>query len=165
MAGVGNAFENSCILTAIGVVAIMINSAIMGRIGRRRNFLMSGLILCAISQLITAVVYDVRPNDPSTGKVIVALAVIFIFGYNVSCSTPHFHVGRELNAFKGHDKQLRMGFWRRIAIATPQIVYIWSRGCNRLPGSGTSLQLSILAWALVDVGILVAHYIYRSVLY
>ena len=85
MAGVGNAFENSCILTAIGVVAIMINSTIMGRIGRRRNFLMSGLIICAISQLITAIVYDVRPNDPATGKVIVALAVIFIFGYNVSC--------------------------------------------------------------------------------
>ncbi|KAL1991062.1 hypothetical protein VTN49DRAFT_5566 [Thermomyces lanuginosus] len=96
MAGVGNAFENSCILTAIGVVAIMINSTIMGRIGRRRNFLMSGLIICAISQLITAIVYDVRPNDPATGKVIVALAVIFIFGYNGMISSYAWVSGGEL---------------------------------------------------------------------
>lgn len=83
MANVGNAFENSCILTALGVVAIVINSAVASRLGRRRVFLTVGMTLCGISQLITAVVYTVQPEAESTGKVIVALAVIFIVGYNV----------------------------------------------------------------------------------
>jgi SP family sugar:H+ symporter-like MFS transporter len=85
MANVGNAFENSCILTALGVVAILINSAVIARIGRRRVFLMCGMTVCGVSQLITAAVYNVKPGAQSTGKAIVGLAVIFIVGYNVSC--------------------------------------------------------------------------------
>lgn len=93
MANVGNAFENSCILTGLGVVAIAINSAVASRIGRRRVFLTVGMILCGISQLITAVVYTVQPGAESTGKVIVALAVIFIVGYNVSLSRIYLDQG------------------------------------------------------------------------
>jgi SP family sugar:H+ symporter-like MFS transporter len=83
IAGVGNAFQNSCILTALGVFVIIVNSMVISRIGRRRQFLMIGLILCGISQLIMAIVYDVQPKASSTGKVVVGLAVIYIMGYNV----------------------------------------------------------------------------------
>ncbi|KAL1982366.1 hypothetical protein VTN96DRAFT_1397 [Rasamsonia emersonii] len=96
MANVGNAFENSCILTALGVVAIVINSAVASRLGRRRVFLTVGMTLCGISQLITAVVYTVQPEAESTGKVIVALAVIFIVGYNGMVSTYAWVSGGEL---------------------------------------------------------------------
>lgn len=83
MANIGNAFENSCILSALGVVAIMVNSAVISKIGRRRQFLMVGMTLCGVSQLITAAIYTTHPGTPSTGRAIVGLAVIFIIGYNV----------------------------------------------------------------------------------
>ncbi|KAJ5628551.1 Maltose permease [Penicillium lividum] len=96
MAGVGSAFENSCILTAVGVVAILLNIAVITHIGRRRTFLISGLILCGVSQLIVAIVYTVKPGTTTTGKVIVGLSVIFIFGYNGMVATYAWLSGGEL---------------------------------------------------------------------
>lgn len=84
MANVGNAFENSCILTAVGVVAISINNAVITYIGRRRIFLITGLLICGFSQLITAIVYTTSPGTQETGKAIVGLAVVFICAYNVT---------------------------------------------------------------------------------
>jgi hypothetical protein len=83
MANVGNAFENSCILTAVGVVAILINIALITHIGRRRLFLTTGLVICGFSQLIIAAVYTVHPGTKSTGRAIVGLSMVFILGYNV----------------------------------------------------------------------------------
>lgn len=91
MAGVGNAFENSCILTAIGVVAIILNIAVVTRIGRRRFFLTTGLIICGFSQLIVAAVYTVHPGTQATGRAIVGLSVVFIFAYNVCVHDSLFH--------------------------------------------------------------------------
>ncbi|KAJ5386999.1 Maltose permease [Penicillium cosmopolitanum] len=96
MADVGNAFENSCILTAIGVVAIMINIAVITKIGSRRLFLTVGLIICGFSQLIIAALYTVHPGTQATGKAIVGLSVIFIFGYNGMVSTYAWVSGGEL---------------------------------------------------------------------
>ena len=75
MAKVGNAFENSCILTAVGVVVIIINSAVISKIGRRRVFLMTGMTVCAISQFIVAAVYKVQPGTVSTGKACIFLCL------------------------------------------------------------------------------------------
>ena len=69
MAHVGSAFENACILVAVGVVAILINSAIITRWGRRRVFLTVGMTICGITQLIVAVVYQQKGPSTSTGKV------------------------------------------------------------------------------------------------
>jgi len=90
MAHVGNAFQNACILTALGVVAIIINSAVISKIGRRRVFLMVGMGFCGITQLIIACVYDADPNTSVTGKVIVAMSVLYIVGYNVCSPFIHF---------------------------------------------------------------------------
>ena len=57
MANVGNASENSCILTAVGVVGILINIALITHAGHRRVFLTTGLVICGFSQLIVAAVY------------------------------------------------------------------------------------------------------------
>jgi SP family sugar:H+ symporter-like MFS transporter len=69
MAKVGSAFENSCILTGVGVAVILVNSAIITKYGRRRVFLFWGLALCGLTQLIIAAVYTVNPGTRSTGKV------------------------------------------------------------------------------------------------
>lgn len=82
MANVGSPFMNSCILTAVGVLAIIVNSCVISKIGRRRVFLMSGLTLCGITQIIVAAVYHVNPGTVGTGKVIVGLSVVYIAGYN-----------------------------------------------------------------------------------
>jgi SP family sugar:H+ symporter-like MFS transporter len=82
MANVGNPFMNSCILVSVGVVAILINLGIMVNYGRRRIFLTWGLIICAFCQLVVAVVYQANPGPPTTGKVVVAVSVIYVFVYN-----------------------------------------------------------------------------------
>lgn len=84
MANIGDSFENSCILTAVGVLAIVANSAVITHIGRRRVFLIIGMFLCGLTQLITAIVYTIQPGTVSTGRAIVGLSVIYIVGYNAS---------------------------------------------------------------------------------
>lgn len=69
MAQVGSPFMNSCILVAVGVVAITVNSCVISSIGRRRVFLMSGLTICGLCQIAVAAVYHVNPGTVSTGKV------------------------------------------------------------------------------------------------
>ena len=84
MAGVGKPFENAVILTSVGVIAIIINTLVITRWGRRRVFLVVGLILCGIVQLILAAVYDAQPTKSSTLKLIVGLSVLYILAYNGS---------------------------------------------------------------------------------
>jgi MFS transporter, SP family, sugar:H+ symporter len=82
MAGVGQPFTNSVALVTVGVVAIIINTCVITRWGRRRVFLIVGLILCAITMLIIAAVYTAQPKKESTMKLIVGISVIYILGYN-----------------------------------------------------------------------------------
>lgn len=96
MAGIGKPFENHVILTSIGVVAILVNSAMVTHFGRRRIFLISGLILCRVAQLLTAVVYTVNPGTKSTGQAIVGLAAIYILGYKGMVATYAWISGGEL---------------------------------------------------------------------
>ena len=98
MAEVGNAFENSCILTAVGLVAILICVGIMPRYGRRRVFLTSSLLVCGFCQLIVAAVWTTR--DPTqvrqTGRVIVGMSVLYIVAYNGGMASFAWLVGGEL---------------------------------------------------------------------
>ncbi|KAI4729220.1 MFS transporter [Aureobasidium sp. EXF-10728] len=96
MAGVGNSFQNSCILTGVGVVAIILNTCVITRFGRRRLFLITGLLACGIMQLIIAIVYTVKPSSPAASKVIVALSVIYIFSYNGLIATYAWLSGGEI---------------------------------------------------------------------
>ncbi|KAF2740095.1 general substrate transporter [Polyplosphaeria fusca] len=96
MAKVGNAFMNTCILTAVGVVVIMINSAVITKFGRRRVFLMVGMSICGISQFAIAAVYHVHPGTVSTGKAIIGLSVIYLCGYNGMVATYAWLAGGEI---------------------------------------------------------------------
>ncbi|KAK1759961.1 general substrate transporter [Echria macrotheca] len=96
MAGIGHPFENACILNGIGIVAILINSALITHFGRRRVALTVGLIICGLSQLAMAAVYTVSPGTRSTGQAVVALAVVYILGYNGMVATYAWISGGEL---------------------------------------------------------------------
>ncbi|KAI0542565.1 MFS monosaccharide transporter-like protein [Xylaria digitata] len=96
MANVGNAFENSCILTGTGVAALLFNALIITKYGRRRVMMISGFAVCGLSQLIMAIVYTVEPGTEKTGKVIVGLSVVYIVAYNALISTYAWLSGGEL---------------------------------------------------------------------
>lgn len=82
MANIGKPFQNSCILSALSVVGILASSLFITRIGRR-EILMTGMAICGVMQLISAVTYDKAPGTPSTGRVIVAVNIVYMFFYNV----------------------------------------------------------------------------------
>jgi len=82
MANVGNAFENACILTGVGVAALLANSFIITRYGRRRRLMITGLLLCGLMQLIMAIVYTMEPGTQRSGKILVGLSVIYIVAFN-----------------------------------------------------------------------------------
>lgn len=96
MAGVGAPFENACILTGLGVLAILVNTAIITRYGRRRLFLITGLLICGFIELIVAVVYTVKPGSPQASKCIVGLSVLYIVGYNGMIATYAWLAGGEI---------------------------------------------------------------------
>lgn len=84
MANVEDPFAMTCVLSVVGLSALVINSFIVVRYGRRRILLMSGLLLCGILQLIIAITYDKKPGAIVTGKVLVGLSSIYMMSYNVS---------------------------------------------------------------------------------
>lgn len=96
MAHVGNAFENSCILSGVGVFALLANSFIITRYGRRRLLMITGLAICGITQLIMAVVYTVEPGTQKSGKVLVGMSVVYIVAYNGMISPYAWVSGGEL---------------------------------------------------------------------
>ncbi|KAK4505968.1 hypothetical protein PRZ48_003933 [Zasmidium cellare] len=96
MAGVGKPFENSIILVALGVFAMLVNTCIITHWGRRRVFLITGLILCGLVQLITASIYDAKPKDTAVLKGVVALSIIYVVSFNGFISSYAFLAGGEL---------------------------------------------------------------------
>ncbi len=106
MANIGKAFENTCILMGVGTLAIIVNSAVITRVGRRRVFLVSGLLLCGLSQLVMAIIYTVQPGTEFTGKAVVGISVIYVVAYNVSQISLHVLL---LKAQKGMGVQPELG--------------------------------------------------------
>ncbi|ETI22294.1 hypothetical protein G647_06367 [Cladophialophora carrionii CBS 160.54] len=99
MAGVGKPFEDSCILSALSVVGILASSLFVTRLGRR-TILMSGMVICGVMQLIQACVYDAQPTASSTGKVIVAMNIIYMFFYNACLAAYAWLVGGEMPSLR-----------------------------------------------------------------
>lgn len=96
MAKVANPFAMGCVLSAIGLLALVLNSLIVVRYGRRRVLLMSGLGTCGVLQLIVAIVYDKNPGAKATGEVLVALSCLYMMSYNGMVATYAWLSGGEL---------------------------------------------------------------------
>lgn len=96
MSKVANPFGMSNILSAMGILAILFNSLIVVRYGRRRVIIMTGLALCGLFQLIIAVVYKTHPGTTSTGQVLVGFTCIYMMSYNGMIATYAWLVGGEI---------------------------------------------------------------------
>lgn len=83
MAKVDDPFAMSNVLSMAGLIAIIANSFIVVRYGRRRVLLTNGLIISGCFQLIIAVTYDKNPGSHVTGRVLVALSCLYMMAYNV----------------------------------------------------------------------------------
>ncbi|KAI0022614.1 MFS monosaccharide transporter-like protein [Xylariomycetidae sp. FL0641] len=147
MAGVGNAFENACILTGVGVAALLANAAVITRFGYRRPMMIAGFVFCGISELIIAVVYTVDPTSKQAGKVLVGMSVIYIVAYNAMISTYAWLSGGELSSqrLRSHTFGIAtaigfLGAWLTTFTAPyfinpdslnwgPKYGYIWTGSC------------------------------------
>ncbi len=89
MSHVANPFAMTNVLSVMGILAIIFNSLIVVRWGRRREIMMTGLGVCGILQLIIAITYDKNPGQSVTGKVLVALTCLYMMSYNVSLCHPN----------------------------------------------------------------------------
>ncbi|KAJ2894784.1 hypothetical protein MKZ38_007213 [Zalerion maritima] len=96
MANVDDPFAMTNVLSTVGLVAIIMNSLIVVRYGRRRILLMNGLIICAVLQLIVAIVYQKQPGTTATGKILVAMSSLYMFAYNGMIATYAWVSGGEL---------------------------------------------------------------------
>ncbi|KAI1653800.1 putative maltose permease [Daldinia decipiens] len=147
MANVGNAFENSCILTGVGVAALGATAILITKFGRRRLMMISGFIFCGISQLVIAIVYTVHPNTESSGKALVGMSVLYIVAYNSMVAPYAWLSGGELSSqrLRSHTFGLATGvgfFFAWLTTFTapyfinpdslnwgPKYGYIWTGSC------------------------------------
>jgi len=63
---------------------------------RRRVFLVTGLVLCAVFQLILAATYTADPTSPAVLKLIVAMSLLYLLAYNGMISSYAWVSGGEL---------------------------------------------------------------------
>ncbi len=96
MSKVANPFAMTNVLSAMGILAIIFNSLIVVRYGRRRVIITTGLILCGVFQLIIAIVYTKNPGTTSTGQVLVGFTCIYMMSYNGMIATYAWLAGGEL---------------------------------------------------------------------
>jgi len=96
MAKVANPFAMSNVLSTVGILAIITNSLIIKRFGRRRVLLMSGLLICGILQLIIAICYHKQPGTKTTGTIIVAFSALYMYSYNGMIATYAWLAGGEI---------------------------------------------------------------------
>lgn len=89
MAQTPDPFGMTCVVNTVGLIAIIVNTCIVVRYGKRRILLMCGMTICGILQLIVAVVYDKVPNTKVAGKVLIALTSLYMMTY---CVSPHLHL-------------------------------------------------------------------------
>ncbi|KAH8883089.1 general substrate transporter [Thozetella sp. PMI_491] len=96
MSRVDNPFAMTNILSMMGILAIIFNSLIVVRWGRRREIMMTGLSICGVFQLIAAVVYDKNPGTDTTGKAIVGLICLYMMSYNGMIASYAWLAGGEI---------------------------------------------------------------------
>jgi len=110
MAGEAKPFEDSVILTTVGVAIITVAFFYVRLIGRR-VILMVGMGVSALAMLIQAIVYTKAPGTVSTGKVVVGMAVLYIIFYNGCVSAFAWLVGGEIPSqrFRGQTLGISAG--------------------------------------------------------
>ncbi|KAI1486416.1 putative maltose permease [Biscogniauxia mediterranea] len=147
MANVGNAFETSCILTGVGVAALLANSFLITRFGRRRVMMILGFTFCGLAKLVMAIAYTVEPNTERSGKILVGMSVVYMVAYNAMISTYAWLSGGEISSqrLRSHTFGIAtaiayLGAWLTTFTAPyfvnpselnwgPKYGYIWAGSC------------------------------------
>ncbi|KAK1758007.1 putative sugar transporter [Echria macrotheca] len=97
MAKVADPFAMSNVLSVMGIAAILFNSLIVVRFGRRRAILMIGLAVCGVFQLIIAVIYDKLGRDHAgAANTLVALTCLYMMSYNGMIASYAWLAGGEI---------------------------------------------------------------------
>ncbi|KAI1452483.1 putative maltose permease [Annulohypoxylon moriforme] len=126
MANVGNAFENSCILTGVGVAALLATALLITKFGRRRLMMLMGFALCGISQLVIAIVYTIHPNTQNSGKALIGMSVLYIVAYNAMVAPYAWLSGGELSSqrLRSHTFGLAtgVGFFFAVTFTAPYFI-------------------------------------------
>ena len=126
MANVGKPFENSCILQAVGLAAILANSILSPKIGRRRVCLVTGLLICGAAMVIMAAVYQKNPLASATGKLVIAMTMIHMVSYSVRFSLERNILFQRLTCL-GNYRSICLGIWRRASFSASPLLHF--RGC------------------------------------
>ncbi|CAI4218949.1 unnamed protein product [Parascedosporium putredinis] len=96
IAKVSDPFAMSNVLSAIGLLGLIVGASLVVRYGRRRVLLIGGLLGCGTLQLAMAVTYDKHGGTPEAGKAIVALCSVFMFVYVGAIGPYSYLIGGEL---------------------------------------------------------------------
>jgi len=131
MANVGRPFENSCILQAVGLAAILANSVLSPKIGRRRVCLVTGLLICGAAMVIMAAVYQKNPLASATGKLVIAMTMIHMVSYSVRLSLDRNILFQRLT-YLGYYRSICLGIWRRASFSASPLIHIRRCVCRWL---------------------------------
>ncbi|KAF2733979.1 putative sugar transporter [Polyplosphaeria fusca] len=88
-------FQSGIIVTSVGLVGVLVTPLFTGKIGKR-PILMTGGIVQALCMLGIGLSYTVRGTDPLSGRVILAMAAIFLFTASATTSPFSWQVTGEV---------------------------------------------------------------------
>ena len=103
LSGDTNPFRSGVILLCVGLVGAMLSGTITGKVGKRW-ILMVGATVQSFCMLGVGLVYSVRGIDPTAGKVILAMAAIYLFTASGTTSPYSWQVAGEVPSqrLRGH---------------------------------------------------------------
>lgn len=103
LSGDHNPFQTGVILQCVGLVGAMLTPLFTGRVGKRA-ILMTGGFTQALCMMGVGVVYSVRGLDGVAGRVIIAMASIFLFIASATTSPYSWQVAGEIPSqrLRGH---------------------------------------------------------------
>lgn len=81
MAGIKKPFEQSVGLAASALGFSILNALFITKMGYRRQWLVTGLFICAICNVVMAAAYTTSPGSRASGIVTIAMFHVFNIGY------------------------------------------------------------------------------------
>lgn len=81
MAGIQKPFEQSIGLAASALGFSILNALMITRMGYRRQWLVTGLLICAICNVVMAAAYTAAPGSRASGIVTITMFHVFNMGY------------------------------------------------------------------------------------
>ncbi|KAF2117348.1 general substrate transporter [Lophiotrema nucula] len=103
LSGDSHPFRSGVILSCVGLAGAMITPLFTGRVGKRPLLMLGGLVQ-SLCMLGFALPYTIRGIDPTSGRVIIAMACIYLFTASATTSPFSWQVAGEIPSqrLRGH---------------------------------------------------------------